>query len=219
MKRNSEHKQRFAKWASSPFVSERCGGTPLLIVRRHNLACTLYKILIQIYVLQQKLHVVFTRSISLSPARQLHHHRYLFLERVAGCMCMRVICQKNLARLLDCVGALKHEAEWRDAIRTKHNIVQHITTMQTTIFHLPTFNEEVDDMYSYWCIWPSCVLCTVFKMFWMKRIKLRNNVDVENCEDVCSLHVSSRVLGAILNKSWAERVNVYHKFSLISILF
>lgn len=36
-------------------------------------------------------------------------------------MCMRVICQKNLARLLDCVGALKHEAKWRDAAQSEPN--------------------------------------------------------------------------------------------------
>lgn len=61
-------------------------------------------------------------------------------------MCMRVICQKNLARLLDCVGAFKHEAKWRDAAQSEPNTTQHITTMQTTIFHSPEFNEEVDDM-------------------------------------------------------------------------
>lgn len=85
----------------------------------------MYKILIQIYVLQQKLHVVLTRSLSRSLPLDSHHHRDVFLFHsglsVAGWMSMRVICQKNLARLLDCVGALKHEGKWRVAAQSEPN--------------------------------------------------------------------------------------------------
>lgn len=127
-------------------------------------------ILIRIYVRQQKLHVSLTQHFSSQPPRPqflflhylahslplLHHScagptiidvfLFYFSGSVLSCWCgwwwWCVICQKNLVRLLDCVGALHSiGAKWRDRntikrIQQTHTHVHriHITTLQTNHF-------------------------------------------------------------------------------------
>lgn len=166
----------------------------------------------------------FLLRLSCSLPLDSHHHRDVFLFysgfSVAGWMCMRVICQKNLARLLDCVGALKHEAKWRDAAQSEPNATKHNTLRQCRQPFFIHQNLMKKSMICRCCVSCTCLRLSAVSMIfwlWVKQMKLRSSVDVKRSEDACSLLVWCHVLEAILNKSLTENVNVHHIFTLISI--